>query len=81
MLIALGDPRDGGGDLRRGRGDGPGDQVAWSVAINNLGEALVDGEALSVGAGGHVAVGDGVGEVVGLSAITKLSSEGRVAIT
>lgn len=39
--------------------------MAWLVALDDVGEALADGQPLAVRAGRHVAVSEGVVEVAG----------------
>ena len=48
--------------MRRGPGQGAADDVAGAVTCAGLGQALVDRHGLAVGAGGHVAVGQRVGQ-------------------
>jgi len=56
------DVADGFQDERGGAADGAADQVAGAVAVVDLGQAVLDLDVLAVGAGGHVAEGQRVGQ-------------------
>jgi len=58
------DVADGFQDERGGAADGAADQVAGAVAVVDLGQAVLDLDVLAVGAGGHVAEGQRVGQVL-----------------
>jgi hypothetical protein len=56
------DLADGFQDERGGAADGPANQVARAVAVVDLGQAVMHLDVVAVGAGGHVAEGQRVGQ-------------------